>query len=129
MKFPIAPLLLLLAACDGGDVTYSAEADAALNVPPLTAAPMEHCYGIAPAGRGVGPMGPDTSEVDFQGDAWAFVKAGTCRATLVAGGRKGSLTPLWRDRPVGPWMDEEAVGQLRARQRAEAAAQGDTNAD
>jgi uncharacterized membrane protein len=120
MKFATLPLLLLLVACDGGDVDYSADADAGLNVPPPTLAPMEHCYGVAPAGKGHGPDGPDTSEADFQGNAWTYVKAGTCRDALVAGGRKGSLTPLWRDRPVGPWMDADAVADLRAKQLAEA---------
>ena len=121
MKFRFAPTLLMLAACDGGGVEYSAEVDPSLNVPPPTPAPMEHCYGIARAGEGVGPMGPGTSEVDFQGNAWVYVAAGRCRETTVAGGRKGSLTPVWRDRPLGPWMEEEAVAKLRAKQKAEAA--------
>ena len=121
MKFWFAPLLLLLAACDGGEVDYSAERDPSLNVPPPSLAPMEQCYGVAPAGKGHGPDGPDTSEVDFQGNAWTYVKAGTCRDREVAGGRRGSLTPLWRDRPVGPWMDAADVEKLRERQRAEAA--------
>lgn len=121
MKFWFAPLLFLIAACDGGKVDYSAERDPSLNVPPPTRAPMEHCYGVAPAGRGHGPNGPDTSEVNFQGNASMLVKMGTCRDTEVAGGRRGSLTPLWRDRPIGPWMDEQAIKDLRAKQAAEAA--------
>ncbi len=125
MKFRFVPLLFLMTACDGGDVEYSAEADAGLDVPPPTLAPMEHCYGVAVEGKGHGPNGPDTSEVDFQGNAWTYVKAGTCRETVVAANngqaRRGSLTPLWRDRPVGPWMDAEAIEDLRDKQRAEAA--------
>lgn len=126
MKCAPVLLLVLLAACDGGEVDYSAERDPLLHVPPPTRAPMEHCYGVAPAGKGHGPNGPDTSEVDFQGNAWTYVKAGTCRDVEVAGGRRGSLTPLWRDRPVGPWMDASDVEKLRERQRAEAEAR---NAD
>lgn len=103
----LAPLLFLIAACDDGDLDYTAEADAGLNVPPPTPAPQEHCYGVALAGKGHGPNGPDTSEVDFQGNAWSYLKAGTCRDTVVAGGRRGSLTPLGRDRPVNPWIGEE----------------------
>lgn len=120
MKFWFAPLLLLLVACDGGDVDYSAERDSSLQVPPPKLTAREHCYGIAPAGKGTGPNGPDTSEVDFQGDASMLVKAGTCEGIVVAGGRRGSLKPLWRDRPVGPWMDEEAIARLRVQQKAEA---------
>ncbi len=123
MKFWCLPLLLLLVACDG-DVDYTAEADPSLSVPPPTRAAMEHCFGIAPAGKGAGPHGPDTSEVDFQGDASMLVKAGTCKQTVVAAkdgqARRGSLKPLWRDRPVGPWMDAEDVTRLRAAQKAEA---------
>ena len=67
----------------------------------------ERCYGVAPAGenQGLGSGGtPGTSSVDFQGDAWVLVPAGTCMTMALpvqADGtpRRGSLEPLDRDRP------------------------------
>ena len=117
--------------CSGATVVEPWSATAPGLTPTLAA--MEHCYGVAPAGKGTGPDGPETSAVDYQGDASMLVKAGTCEAIVVAGGRMGSLKPLWRDRPVGPWMDEEDVARLRAAQKAEeqalAAQQGQADAD
>lgn len=67
----------------------------------------ERCYGVAPAGGndGIGSGGaPGTSTVDFQGDAWVMVPAGTCLTMALpvqADGtpRRGALEPLDRDRP------------------------------
>lgn len=44
---------------------------------------MEKCYGVAKAGQndckaGAGTSCAGTSKVDYQGDAWKLVKAGTC---------------------------------------------------
>jgi uncharacterized membrane protein len=61
------------------------------------AQPMEKCYGVALAGKndckaGAGTSCAGTSKVDYQGDAWKFVKAGTCAGISTPKG-KGSLTP------------------------------------
>lgn len=60
-------------------------------------APMEKCYGIAKAGKndckaGAGTTCAATSKKDWQGDAWALVKAGTCTGIKTPKGN-GSLTP------------------------------------
>ena len=75
-----------------------AEADAA------TAAGKVKCYGVALKGLNDCAAGPGTtcqgtSTVDFQGNSWKFVSAGTCDSIQVPGGRKGSLTALTRDLP------------------------------
>ena len=43
----------------------------------------ERCYGVAKAGKNDCAAGPGTScagtsKVDYQGNAWKYVKAGTC---------------------------------------------------
>ncbi len=75
-----------------------AEADAA------TAAGKEKCYGVVLKGQNDCKAGPGTtcqgsSTVDFQGNAWKFVPAGTCEKLDLPGDRQGSLTPLTRDLP------------------------------
>ena len=74
------------------------EADAA------TAAGKEKCYGVAlrgqnDCGAGPGTTCQGTSTIDFQGNAWKFVRRGTCTRLEVPGGRHGSLQPLKRDLP------------------------------
>lgn len=68
----------------------------------------EKCYGISLAGENDCAAGPGTtcagtSTVDYQGNAWTFVPAGTCE-TMEVGmddmGRMGSLTELDRDLPA-----------------------------
>ena len=67
----------------------------------------ERCYGVARAGQNDGIAAreaPGTSSVDYQGNAWVAVPAGTCLTMPVpvqADGtpRRGSLEPLDRDRP------------------------------
>ncbi len=64
----------------------------------------EKCYGVALAGKNDCAAGPGTtcagtSKVDYQGDAWKYVPAGTCETMEVAGDRQGSLKPLSRDVP------------------------------
>jgi uncharacterized membrane protein len=73
-----------------------AEADAAV------AAHKEKCYGVALKGQNDCAAGPGTtcqgtSVKDFQGNAWKFVKGGTCASLELPGGRHGSLMPLMRD--------------------------------
>lgn len=58
---------------------------------------MEKCYGVAKAGKndckaGAGTSCAATSKTDWQGDAWKFVKAGTCTAIKTPKGA-GSLVP------------------------------------
>ena len=70
----------------------------------------EKCYGISLAGQNDCAAGPGTtcagsSVVDYQGNAWTLVDAGTCaeiELPEMADGtaRKGSLEPLERDLPA-----------------------------
>ncbi|WP_029935828.1 BufA1 family periplasmic bufferin-type metallophore [Sphingomonas sp. UNC305MFCol5.2] len=58
---------------------------------------MEKCYGVALAGKndckaGAGTSCAGTSKVNYQGNAWKLVKAGTCIAIKTPKG-SGSLTP------------------------------------
>jgi len=60
-------------------------------------APQEKCYGVAMAGKndckaGAGTSCAATSKANWQGDAWKFVKAGTCTSIKTPKGM-GSLTP------------------------------------
>jgi uncharacterized membrane protein len=70
-----------------------AEGDAAM------AAHKDKCYGVALKGQNDCAAGPGTtcqgtSTADFQGNAWKFVRGGTCASIVVPGGKHGSLTPL-----------------------------------
>jgi uncharacterized membrane protein len=77
---------------------------AALAVPAL-AAEEERCYGVALAGENDGidtREAPGSSDVDYQGDAWVMVPAGTCMRTALpvqpdGTPRRGALEPLDRD--------------------------------
>lgn len=58
---------------------------------------MEKCYGVSLAGKndckaGAGTSCAGTSKVDYQGNAWKLVKAGTCTGINTPKG-PGSLTP------------------------------------
>lgn len=67
----------------------------------------EKCYGVSKAGKNDCAAGPGTScagtsKVDYQGNAWSFVKRGKCEKISLpnqADGsrRHGSLEPLMRD--------------------------------
>ena len=73
------------------------------------AAEKEKCYGVAMAGENGCAAGPGTtcagtSKVDYQGNAWSLVDAGTCmdiELPAMADGSKrmGALEPLMRDIP------------------------------
>ncbi|WP_417493823.1 DUF2282 domain-containing protein [Maricaulis sp.] len=61
---------------------------------------MEHCYGVALAGENDCAAGPGTtcagtSTIDYQGNAWTDVPAGTCVDIATPYGN-GSLTPIER---------------------------------
>lgn len=65
----------------------------------------EKCYGVALAGANDCAAGPGTtcagtSTIDYQGNSWKAVPAGTCESMAFDGGRMGSLTPLDRDLPA-----------------------------
>ncbi|MBB6467729.1 BufA1 family periplasmic bufferin-type metallophore [Aminobacter carboxidus] len=58
---------------------------------------MEKCYGISLKGQndcaaGAGTTCAGTSTMDYQGNAWKAVPAGTC-TTMDVGGHKGMLEP------------------------------------
>lgn len=69
-----------------------------------TAAEQEKCYGVSLAGEndcaaGAGTTCAGTSTVDYQGNAWTLVDAGTCETMELPDDRMGSLEPLDRDLP------------------------------
>ncbi|MEM9048467.1 MAG: DUF2282 domain-containing protein [Pseudomonadota bacterium] len=86
-----------------------ATAVAALSAAPANAQAQEKCYGISLAGENDCAAGPGTtcagtSTVDYQGNAWTLVPAGTCadiELPDMADGtpRAGSLDELDRDLP------------------------------
>ena len=70
-----------------------AEAKAAM------AAHKEKCFGVALKGQNDCAAGPGTtcqgtSTVDFQGNAWKFVRGGTCASIELPNGKHGSLKPV-----------------------------------
>jgi len=74
------------------------------------AASKEKCYGVSLAGEndcaaGAGTTCAGTSTVDYQGNAWTLVDAGTCAeidlpAMADGTARKGALEELKRDLPA-----------------------------
>ena len=70
----------------------------------------EKCFGVSLAGENDCAAGPGTtcagtSTVDYQGNAWALVPAGTCETTSITDAadgveRSGSLEELDRDIPA-----------------------------
>lgn len=66
----------------------------------------EKCFGVSLAGKNDCAAGPGTtcagtSKVDYQGNAWTLVPAGTCATMQLPDGRMGSLEALDRDLPQG----------------------------
>jgi len=77
----------------------------AATAPAANAADLEECYGVSLAGENDCAAGPGTScegtsTVDYQGNAWTLVPAGTCETIELPDGRKGSLEALDRDLPA-----------------------------
>lgn len=69
--------------------------------PAVQAADNEKCYGIALKGKndcaaGLGTTCAGTAKVDYQGNAWKYVPAGTCEKTASPTSPTGSgqLTPF-----------------------------------
>jgi uncharacterized membrane protein len=87
-----------------------AAALAATMTAPAHAQAKEKCFGVSMAGKNDCAAGPGTtcagtSSVDYQGNAWTLVDAGTCTEielpTMADGTeRKGSLEALERDLPA-----------------------------
>lgn len=77
---------------------------------PAAAQAQEKCYGVSLAGENDCAAGPGTtcagtSTVDYQGNAWTLVPAGTCAdidlpAMADGTAREGSLEELDRDLPA-----------------------------
>jgi uncharacterized membrane protein len=72
---------------------------------PASAQSTEKCYGVALAGQNDCAAGPGTtcagtSTVDYQGNAWKAVPAGTCVSMVIPGDRMGGLEALTRDVPA-----------------------------
>jgi uncharacterized membrane protein len=70
---------------------------AAQAAPVAPQAGKEKCYGVALAGKNDCAAGPGTScagtsKVNYQGDAWKYVDAGSCASIKTPKGM-GSLTP------------------------------------
>lgn len=76
----------------------------------VNAAAQEKCFGIALAGENGCAAGPGTtcagtSKIDYQGNAWSLVPAGSCVGTDLpktadGSARMGSLEALTRDVPA-----------------------------
>lgn len=72
---------------------------------PAAAAAKEKCYGVSLAGQndckaGAGTTCAGTSTVDYQGNAFTLVPAGSCTSMELPEGRMGSLDELERDVPA-----------------------------
>jgi uncharacterized membrane protein len=72
---------------------------------PAHAQEKEKCFGVSLAGENDCAAGPGTtcagtSTVDYQGNAWTLVDAGTCAEIELPDGRMGSLEELDRDLPA-----------------------------
>ncbi|WP_108792291.1 BufA1 family periplasmic bufferin-type metallophore [Erythrobacter sp. Alg231-14] len=92
----------LAAACSGGADAPAEAADTGAEGAETTAAAdegaKEKCYGVSLAGEndcaaGEGTSCSGTSVVDYQGNAWQYVDAGTCVDTETPTGT-GSLEPI-----------------------------------
>ncbi|TRD11127.1 DUF2282 domain-containing protein [Erythrobacter insulae] len=101
-SFALAAAAGLAAACSGG-ADAPAETDAAAGeVEEVAVADdageKEKCYGVSKAGENDCAAGPGTScagtsVVDYQGNAWTYVDAGTCLEIATPNGT-GSLEPI-----------------------------------
>ncbi|MGQ0565073.1 MAG: BufA1 family periplasmic bufferin-type metallophore [Gemmobacter sp.] len=83
-----------------------AAALAGLATTPVAAQEQEKCFGVSLTGQNDCAAGPGTtcagtSKVDYQGNAWTLVPAGTCATMELPDGRTGSLEALDRDLPAG----------------------------
>jgi uncharacterized membrane protein len=93
----LAVTAFTLAALASG-VANAQEQKAAENKASDNKPAMEKCYGVALAGKNDCAAGPGTtcagtSKVDYQGNAWKYVPAGTCTDIKTPKGN-GSLQPI-----------------------------------
>lgn len=68
------------------------------NAKPAAGAEKERCFGVAMAGKNDCAAGPGTTcagtaKMDYQGNAWRYVPAGTCTSIKTPKG-VGSLAPI-----------------------------------
>lgn len=89
---PLRLTLITLAALSAG------AALAQSSMPDAKAGAKEKCYGVSMAGKNDCAAGPGTScagssKMDYQGNAWKYVPAGTCTSMKTPKGM-GSLTPI-----------------------------------
>lgn len=83
----------------------AAAVTAQMTVPAHAEGAKEKCFGVSLAGQNDCAAGPGTtcagtSTVDYQGNAWKLVEAGTCTTMELPEGRMGSLEALERDLPA-----------------------------
>ena len=97
----------------------------AVTTTPVSAQAMEKCYGVSLAGENGCAAGPGTtcagsSTIDYQGNAWTLVPAGTCAEIELPDGRMGESEAsleadgyigLARDLPDG--LAEDVLAQYR----------------
>lgn len=89
----------LAAACSGGAEAPAEEAGASTEAEALAdagAGEKEKCFGISLAGQNDCAAGPGTScagtsTIDYQGNAWTYVDAGSCESTERPDGTFGAL--------------------------------------
>jgi len=86
------------AMAEEGTMTEAVEGDAEMVAAAETAGDKEKCYGVSLAGANDCAAGPGTScagtsTVDYQGNAWTYVDAGSCETTETPTGT-GSLEPI-----------------------------------
>lgn len=97
MNNSIAASALILGALVGGVALAQGKAmDDGKKMDNMPA--VEKCYGVAMAGKNDCAAGPGTtcagtSKMDYQGNAWKNVPAGTCTSIKTPKGM-GSLTPM-----------------------------------
>ncbi|MEM6827668.1 MAG: DUF2282 domain-containing protein [Pseudomonadota bacterium] len=92
----------LAAACSGGAEATGETAAASTEEEALAAAgggEKEKCFGVSLAGKNDCAAGPGTScagtsTVDYQGNAWTYVDAGTCETIERGDGTFGSLSEI-----------------------------------
>lgn len=75
---------------------------AQLSTPAVAQDAKEKCFGVSLAGQndcaaGEGTTCAGTSKIDYQGNAWKLVPAGTCVTMELPEGRLGALEALDRD--------------------------------
>jgi len=93
----------LAAACSGGadaptEATTAGTEEGAETETVAAASEKERCYGVSKAGENDCAAGPGTScagtsVVDYQGNAWTYVDAGTC-LTIETPNGTGSLEEI-----------------------------------